>query len=165
MQATVVAVRGSRALVAAAVTTLLVFGLVLAGAAITRAPSIETASISVADIPQGATLQHLDGRGVILVRAGDDIRAFSAWDGRGDPLVLCKAAGIFTTSVYASRYRFDGSKLGGPGPGPLDQYATHIEGDDLVVTLSHRFDHPVPRWSDGMPSVFTNVGGYCPPGG
>jgi hypothetical protein len=46
----------------------------------------------------------------------------------------------------------------------LDQYATHVEGDVLVLTLSHRFDHPVPRWSDAMPSVFTNPSvTYCPP--
>ena len=142
---------------------LLVFGLALAGASITRAPSIETATIRVAAIPQGATLHHLDDRGVILVRTGDDIRAFSAWDGRADALVLCKEAGVFSTAVYASIYRFDGVKLGGPGPGPLDQYETHLEGSDLVVTLSHRFDHAVPRWSDAMPGLFLNHSiTFCP---
>jgi len=156
MQATVVAVRGSRALVAAAVMTLLVLGVVLAGAAITRAPSTETASLLVASISQGTTLQHVGNRGVVLVRTGDDIRALSAWDGRGDPLVLCEPEGFFSTSIYASRYALDGRKLGGPGPGPLDQYPTHIEGKNLVINLSHRFDHPVPRWSDGMPSVLGN---------
>jgi hypothetical protein len=163
MQATVVATRGSRALVTAAIACLALGAVVLGIGAIAGAPSGHDVRVPLASIPEGASLQHIADRGIVLVRTGTQVRAFAPWDGRGDALVLCPRTGVFATAVFASRYRFDGTKIGGPGPGPLASHETRIQDGDLVINLSHRFDQPLPRWSDGMPSVFTGSGGgICP---
>jgi hypothetical protein len=153
-----------RLLVIAAAVVLALLLLAIAGGTITRTDSRSVDRVALSSIPAGASLHHVGDRAVVLVRDGDDVTAFVGAVYGVDALVSCAPRPELATALRAARYRLDGSRIGGPGPDRLDQYATHLDGDQLVIATSHRFGTPALRWSDGLAKQFTDAGpGVCPP--
>jgi hypothetical protein len=157
VQATVVARRGSRALVVAVVAAAAIAGLVLAAGAVVHAPSRNEAHLALAAIPEGVSLQRVGAHAAAVVRDGDDITAFVPGIPVGDAVVWCPGAHRFTSVLHASHYAIDGRRLGGPGPSTLATYATHVRGDRVTVDLATRFDVAAVPWTDALVSRWGNA--------
>jgi hypothetical protein len=148
-----------RVLVIAAVVVLGLIAAVAVAGTITRTDGRTTERIALSSIPAGASVQEVGTRAVAFVRDGDAIAAFVPAVGRADGLEWCEGRGIFTTVLSASHYAADGTKLGGPGPDQLERYDVRMDGDDVLVSTSHRFDLPTVPWSDALASRFAQPSG------
>lgn len=107
----------------------------------------------LADIDEGVTPVVVNGTGVILVREGDAVIAFSAATIRtarmGDQLHYCTQAELFIESSGYSTFGLDGTKSGGPAPRNLDRFETTIRDDTLALNLDEVIIGAAP---DGTPA-------------
>ncbi len=101
--------------------------------------------VSVGDVPElqragGAV--YLRGKGletsILIVRGYDD--NYHCFPNRcthmgrrldpvkGNPAIRC-------CSVMHSSFDYQGAKLSGPAKGPIQPYASHVEGDQLIIVV------------------------------
>lgn len=99
------------------------------GSAVTR--------MNLDHVAEGLTPVDLDGRAAVISRAGTDVIVFTGGTPRlEDQLGWCPNSQTFAGTPSSAAYDKHGIKIGGPSPRSLDRFASHIDGDELVINTA-----------------------------
>lgn len=100
-------------------------------------PVEKALGVALADVPQGVTLHHLNGKDVWIDRAGDQLTAFlDDAQHLGDGVVYCAGQGVFMSPAHGELFARNGVALDGPASRGLDRLPVSVDmvdGDPRVV--------------------------------
>jgi Rieske Fe-S protein len=101
-------------------------------------PVEKAPGVALADVPQGVTLHHVNGKDVWIDRVDDQLTAFlDDAHHLGDGVVYCAGRGVFMSPAHGELFARNGVALDGPATRGLDRLPVTIEvvEDDRRVLI------------------------------
>jgi Rieske Fe-S protein len=100
-------------------------------------PVDKAPGVALADVPQGVTLHHVNGKDVWIDRVNDQLTAFlDDAHHLGHGVVYCTDRGVFMSPAHGELFARNGVALDGPATRGLDRLPVSVEvfdGDRRVV--------------------------------
>lgn len=96
-------------------------------------PVDKAPGVALADIPQGVTLHHVNGKDVWIDRVDDQLTAFlDDAHHLGDGVVYCTERAVFMSPAHGELFARNGIALDGPATRGLDRFPVTVEMVDQV---------------------------------
>jgi len=98
-------------------------------------PGFPSGLAALADVPDGGGLivEGPDGQ-VLLVRTGDQVKAYNAACTHMGTIIAAPVDGVATCPNHGSEFSTeDGSVVKGPATSPLAEVAVRVDGTDVVM--------------------------------